>query len=388
MKKLPSLLLALLTGVSASGQNASNTINSFAFDLYKGLEFDESDNLVYSPFSIVPAFGMVTLGAKGETLNQLNTTFHFASNKKWHQTIGMLQRDILSSASDDIAITVANKAWMQNNYGILRTYRKNLKKSYKTSMYGVDFIKDPESSRKAINLAVEADTKRHIKNLLPQGSISELTRLVLTNAIYFKGKWKEPFEPEKTKERDFTLTDGSKVKHQFMSADKTFGYFKGDNYAALEMDYKGEDFSMIIVLPHEGTPLSKVENSFTDTKYNELINAIAPQKALVFIPKFTVESGFSMKRVLGEMGLTVPFTDNADFSGISGNKDLKISEAYHKAFIEVTEEGTKAAAATSVVVAMKSMPNLNVFDANRPFMFILRHKPTNTILFIGRVAKP
>lgn len=388
MKKLPSLLLALLAGVTASGQNASNTINSFAFDLYKRLKFDESENVVYSPFSIVPTFGMVTLGAKGETLNQLNTTFHFDSNKKWHQTIGMLQRDILSSASDDITITVANKAWMQNNYGVLRTYRKNLKKCYRAAMYGVDFIKDPESSRQTINQSVEADTKGHIKNLLPQGSISELTRLVLTNAIYFKGKWKEPFEPEKTKERNFTLTDGSMVKHQFMSSDKTFGYFKGDNYAALEMDYKGEDFSMIIVLPHEGTPLRKVEDSFTYAKYNELINAIAPQKTLVFIPKFTVESGFSMKKVLGEMGLTVPFTDNADFSGISGNKDLKISDAYHKAFIEVTEEGTKAAAATAVVVAMKSLPNFNVFDANRPFMFILRHKPTNTILFIGRVAKP
>lgn len=388
MKKLPSLLLALLAGLSASGQRASNTLNFFAIDLYKGLKFDESENVVYSPFSIVPAFGMVTLGAKGETQKQLNTTFHFDSNKKSHQTIGMLQRDILSSASDDVTITVANKAWMQKEYGILGSYRKNLKKYYRAAMYRVDFIKDSELSRQIINQSVESDTKGHIKNLLPQGSISELTRLVLTNAIYFKGKWKEPFEPEKTKERDFSLTDGSKVKHQFMSADKTFGYFKGDNYAALEMDYKGEDFSMIIVLPHEGTPLSKVENSFTDTKYNELINAIAPQKTLVFIPKFTVESGFSMKKVLGEMGLTVPFTDNADFSGISGNKDLKISEAYHKALIEVSEEGTKAAAATAVVVAMKSMPNFNVFDANRPFMFILRHKPTNTILFIGRVAKP
>lgn len=388
MKKLSSLLLALLTGFVASGQNHSNTINSFAFDLYKGLKFDESENMVYSPFSIVPAFGMVTLGARGETLKQLNTTFHFGSNQKFHQSLGILQRNILSSSSDNITLSATNKAWIQKGYKTLSTYRKNIKKKYKAVIYGVDFVNDPENSRETINLAIESDTKQQIKNLLPQGSISELTRLVLTNAIYFKGKWKEPFEPEKTKERDFTLSDGSKVKHQFMSANKTFGYFNGDNFAALEMDYKGEEFSMIIVLPHEGTSLTKVENSFTDTMYEELINAIDPQKTVVFIPKFTVESGFSMKKVLGEMGLTIPFSDNADFSRISRNKDLKISDAYHKAFIEVSEEGTKAAAATAVVVAMKSMPNFNVFDANRPFMFILRHKPTNTILFIGRVAKP
>lgn len=388
MKKLSSLVLALLTGAAANGQNASSAINSFAFDLYKGLKVSESDNLVYSPFSITPAFGMVTLGAKGETLKQLNATFHLGNEPKVHQSIGMLQRDILSSTSDDITITVANKAWIQNDYSILRTYRKNLKKYYKAAMYRVDFINEPELSRQTINLAVESDTRRYIKNLLPQGSINELTRLVLTNAIYFKGKWNEPFEPEKTKERDFTLADGSKVKHQFMSADKTFGYFKGDNFAALEMDYKGENLSMIIILPAEGTPLKKIEESFTEAKFNDMVKSIEPQKTLVFIPKFTVESGFSMKKVLGEMGLTVPFSDDADFSGISGNKDLKVSDAYHKAYIEVSEEGTTAAAATAVVVAMKSMPNFNVFDANRPFMFILRHKATNTILFIGRVAKP
>lgn len=388
MKKLSSLVLALLTGAAANGQNASSAINSFAFDLYKGLKVSESDNLVYSPFSITPAFGMVTLGAKGETLKQLNATFHLGNEPKFHQSIGMLQRDLISSTSDDITITVANKAWIQNDYSILRTYRKNLKKYYKAAMYRVDFINEPELSRQTINLAVESDTRRYIKNLLPQGSINELTRLVLTNAIYFKGKWNEPFEPEKTKERDFTLADGSKVKHQFMSADKTFGYFKGDNFAALEMDYKGENLSMIIILPAEGTPLKKIEESFTEAKFNDMVKSIEPQKTLVFIPKFTVESGFSMKKVLGEMGLTVPFSDDADFSGISGNKDLKVSDAYHKAYIEVSEEGTTAAAATAVVVAMKSMPNFNVFDANRPFMFILRHKATNTILFIGRVAKP
>lgn len=131
MKKLSSLVLALLTGAAANGQNASSAINSFAFDLYKGLKVSESDNLVYSPFSITPAFGMVTLGAKGETLKQLNATFHLGNEPKFHQSIGMLQRDILSSTSDDITITVANKAWIQNDYSILRTYRKNLKKYYK-----------------------------------------------------------------------------------------------------------------------------------------------------------------------------------------------------------------------------------------------------------------
>jgi len=388
MKKLTSFVLAVLAGTVTHAQSASEAINTFAFDLYNGLKVGGNENLVYSPFSISPAFGMVTLGAKGETLKQLNATFHFDNKPRFHQSLGMLQLNLLSSTSDDITITVANKAWMQSDYSILRSYRKNLKKCYKAAMYRVDFIKDPELSRQTINLAVEYDTKQHIKNLLPQGSISELTRLVLTNAIYFKGKWKEPFEPEKTKERDFILSDGSRIKHPFMSTNKTFGYFKADNFTALEMDYTGEELSMLVILPKEGKPLNEFEKTFTIENYNEVVKAIEPQKTLVFIPRFTVESGFSMKKVLGEMGLTIPFSDEADFSGISGKKDLKISNAYHKAFIEVSEEGTTAAAATAVVVAMKSMPSFNVFDANRPFIFILRHKPTNTILFIGRLAKP
>jgi serpin B len=388
MKKFSSFILAVLAGTVTHAQSASESINTFAFDLYRGLKVGGNENLVYSPFSITPAFGMVTLGARGETLNQLNATFHFGNSPKFHQAVGKLQQSLIKSSSADITINVANKAWLQTDYKILKRYRCDLKGNYKTSLYKVDFINDPEAARKTINHAVEYDTQRHIKDLLPQGSISNLTRLVLTNAVYFKGKWKETFEPEKTKERDFTLADGSKTKHQFMSADKTFGYLKGTDFAALEMDYKGEELSMLLILPNEGKPLSEFEKAFTVEKYNEVVKAIEPQKTLVFIPRFTVESGFSMKKVLGEMGLTIPFSDDADFSGISGNKDLKISDAYHKAFIEVSEEGTTAAAATAVVVAMKSMPNFNVFDANRPFMFILRHKPTSTILFIGRVAKP
>ena len=153
------------------------------------------------------------------------------------------------------------------------------------------------------------------------------------------------------------------------------------------MYIKVQNLLIIILHPAEVTPLKIKEESFSEANFNDMVKSIEPQKTLVFIPKFTVESGFSMKKVLGKMGLTVPFSDDADFSGISGNKDLKVSDAYHKAYIEVSEEGTTAAAATAVVVAMKSMPNFNVFDANRPFMFILRHKATNTILFIGRVAK-
>ncbi len=388
MKRLTSLVLALLTGTVANAQNASEAVNSFAFDLYRNLKVDGNENLVYSPFSILPAFGMVTIGAKGETQKQLNATFHFGNDVRIHRNLGVLQRDISSSKSDAITISVANKAWLQTDYNILSGYRRNLKKLYRTSLYKVDFKSNPESSRQTINMAIEHDTKQLIKNLLPQGSIDNLTRLVLTNAIYFKGKWKEPFESEKTKERNFTLANGTTVKHPFMNADKTFGYVKGNDYAALEMDYKGDEFSMVIILPNEGIPLNEFESTFTIEKYDEVIKAFEPQKMLVFIPQFTVEGGFSMKKILNEMGLIVPFTDDADFSGISGNKDLKISDAYHKAFIEVSEEGTTAAAATAVVVAMKSMPNFNVFDANRPFLFILRHKPTNTILFIGRFAKP
>lgn len=388
MRRITSCLMALLATGIANAQKASDAINLFAVDLYRNVITDKSENIVFSPLSIAPAFAMVTLGAKGETLNQLNSTFHFEKGMDFHKSIGRLQRSILESSTDSVIITITNKVWLQKNYKTLSGYRKNLKKSYKAQMYQVDFIQNPEGSRQTINLDIEADTRGHIKELLPQGSISELTRLVLTNAIYFKGKWAQPFDPGKTSERSFYASPDNPIKHPFMTTDKTFGLAKGDNYTALELDYKDSKLSLIIILPNEATPIDEFEKRFTNELYSEITANLQPQKVLVFVPKFTIDYGFALKKILTPMGLTIPFSDNADFTGISGNKDLKISDAFHKAFIEVSEEGTTAAAATAVVVVMKSMPNFNVFDANRPFMFILRHKTTNTILFIGRFASP
>lgn len=388
MKRIASCLLALLTTGIASAQRASDAINLFAIDLYRNLDNDRTKNIVFSPLSIAPAFGMVTLGARGETLNQLNRTFHFGKGADFHKSIGRLQNSILESSTDSVIITITNKAWLQKDYKTLSSYRKSLKKSYKVQILQVDFIQNPEGSRQTINLNIEADTRGHIKNLLPEGSISTLTRLVLTNAIYFKGKWAQPFDPSKTSERNFYASTGKPTKHPFMTADKTFNLAKGDNYTAVELDYKDSKLSLIILLPSEETPIDEFEKRFTNELYREITANLQPQKVLVFLPKFTIDYGFALKKILTPMGLTLPFSDNADFTGISGNKDLKISDAFHKAFIEVSEEGTTAAAATAVVVAMKSMPNFNVFDANRPFMFILRHKTTNTILFIGRFASP
>ncbi|WP_288019969.1 serpin family protein [Tenuifilum sp.] len=388
MNKMKIMILALLTGTAAKAQTPSDAVNEFAFDLYRNLKTTESQNLVFSPFSISPAFGMVSLGANGETLNQLNSTFHFKTGKEFHKGLGNLQREVLKSANDSVTINITNRVWIENSYRVRRKFRCNLKRTYGAKFAKADFVTNPENSRLQINKTIEDDTHEFIKNLLPERSISNLTRLVLTNAIYFKGKWEEPFNPKKTKERGFFPANSNKQMHPFMNADKTFGYYKGKNFAALEMDYKGGELSMIIVLPDESLSLEKFEIDFNLKTYNEIVENIKPQKTLVFIPKFSIESGFTMKKTLYSMGMSIPFSDDADFSGISGKKDLKISNAFHKAFIEVSEEGTTAAAATAVVVAMKSMPNFNVFDANRPFIYILRHKPTNTIMFMGKLVSP
>ncbi len=388
MKKISIFLIMLITAGGAGAQKASESVNRFGFDLYQALSRTSTENIVFSPFSISNAFGMVTLGARDETLSQLNSTFHFEKGLTFHKSLGNIQNRVQKSTSDSVVASITNRVWIEQSYSVLRKYKRGLKKGYGATIHKADFINAPDASRLSINQVIETDTRGYIKNLLPEGSINKLTRLVLTNAIFFKGKWSQPFNPKKTSERYFTNLAGNKLKHPFMSAEQTFGFYRGSNYSALEMDYKGNKLSMIIVLPNDTTPFLEFEKNFSYTQYHELIGKIEPQKTLVFIPKFTIETDFAMKKMLQAMGLIAPFNDSADFSGISGYSNLKISDAYHKAFIEVSEEGTTAAAATAVVIAMKSMPNFNVFDANRPFIYILRHKPTNTILFIGRFVSP
>lgn len=391
MKQIRLTLLMLAISGIVTAQNASQSVSEFAFDFFKYASEGNDKNVVFSPFSISPTLGMVALGAKGETEQQISKVFHFdINNADFQSQMGKLHGNISSSAGDSTEINIANRIWVENTYKINCKYSKKLKKQFKAQMHKTDFIGSPEPARLNINKTIEADTKEYIKDLLPQGSIDNLTRLVLTNAIYFKGKWEINIDPEKTKDRDFTLSDGKKIQCPTMYVNDNFKVFEARTYKALQMNYKGGKLSMLIILPNEDIKMRDFQEKMNYDLYKQTVAGLENNgKIKVYLPKFKITTNFEMKETLSKMGMPIAFSNEADFSGISKKNDLKISNVYHKAFIEVSEEGTTAAAATAVVMVMKSaFSPQNMFVANRPFIYILHDNDTQTILFMGKVEVP
>ncbi|MGE0078470.1 MAG: serpin family protein [Bacteroidales bacterium] len=389
MKKITSISAFLISIVACNAQQPSESVSKFAFDLYRNVSKDKSENIVFAPFSISPAFSMVYLGTKDESEKQISQVFYFPRNQSsFHSSMGKLQSKIQSDAGNAVDISITNRVWMEKSYKVERQFKKSLQKSYKAKLGTLDFIGQPEQSRVEINKVVETDTKHFIKNLLPQGSISDLTRLVLTNAIYFKGKWEKQFDPKKTTQRGFTLSSGDEIKCATMFVEDSMGYYVGNSYSAIQLNYKGKKLSMLILLPNENIKIADFEKELTFDLYKSTLANLENEKVAVLLPKFKIETGLSLKSTLSDMGMPIPFSDAADLSGISGKKDLKISNAFHKAYIEVSEEGTTAAAATAVVIAMKSFMRKTEFIVNRPFIYILKHNDSNTTLFMGKVENP
>lgn len=391
MKQIRLTLSLLAISGIATAQNASQSVSEFAFDFFKQASDGNNKNVVFSPFSISPTIGMVALGAEGETEQQISKVFHFdLNNADFQSQMGKLQTTISSSATDSTEINIANRIWIENTYKIRCNYSKQLKKQFKAEIHKTDFIGSPEPSRLNINKTIESDTKDYIKDLLPQGSIDDQTRLVLTNAIYFKGKWDINIDPQKTSDREFTLSDGKKIKCPTMYVNDEFKIFESSSYKALQMDYKGKKLSMLILLPNEDINFADFQEKMNYDLYKTTVAGLGNKgKIKVYLPKFKITTSFEMKDALSKMGMPIAFSNGADFSGISKKNDIKISNVYHKAFIEVSEEGTTAAAATAAVMVMKSgYAPQNMFVANRPFIYILHDNETQTILFMGKVEVP
>lgn len=389
MKKIAILSVILIAVVACKAQQPSESVSKFAFDLYKNVSRDKSENVVFAPFSLTPAFGMVALGAKAETAMQMSQVLYFPmSDRLFHIGMGRLQAKIQKDAESNVDICITNRVWMEETFKVNRQYKKSLQKSYKAKVALTSFINQPEPSRIKINKEIESDTKNYIKDLLPEGSITDLTRLVLTNAIYFKGKWEKEFDPKRTSQRDFKLSSGETIQCATMFVEDSMGYFTSENYDAIQLNYKGGKLSMLVLLPNESVKMAEFEKGLNIELYNQTLAGLEREKVAVLLPKFKIETGLSLKKTLSEMGMPIAFSDDADLSGISAKNDLKISDAFHKAFIEVSEEGTTAAAATAVVVAMKSFVRKTEFIVNRPFIYILKHNGSNTILFMGKVENP
>lgn len=255
----------------------------------------------------------------------------------------------------------------------------------------VDFVNDlnREKARNEINKWVEDRTNQKIKELIQKGDLTSLTRLVLVNAIYFKGKWKYTFNKKETKEIPFFVDEKRTSKVPMMHQVNDFNYYEDKDLQAIELPYSGDELSMIVILPKERT-LSKLEKNLNYTLLDKISTNMAKEKIEVYFPKFKIEKRYILNEPLIKLGMSDAFDDMlADFSGMTGSRDLYISKVIHQSFIEVNEEGTEAAAATAVIMSGKSISlGPKIFKADHPFLFFIIHKPTNTILFMGRFIEP
>ena len=369
--------------------------SAFAFDLYQALRGEEG-NLFYSPYSISLALAMTYAGARGETEQQMADTLKFLlSQDVLHPAFNSLdillgQRGEGAQGKDEegFRLNIVNAIWGQKDYEFLDEFLDVLAENYGAGLRLVDFINETEKSRVAINDWISDQTEGRIEDLIPQGVITILTRLVLTNAIYFNAAWEYPFDEDATYNGPFYLLDGSEVTVPMMRQTESFGYAEGDGYKVVELPYDGLELSMVILLSEEGQ-FEAFEGSLDATLVEAIIEDLESQEVALTMPKFEFESEFSLKQTLAAMGMPIAFTDMADFSGMTGVRDLRIAEVIHKAFVSVDEAGTEAAAATAVIMELTAMPEEPVeVTIDHPFIFLIRDIETGTILFVGRVVNP
>jgi serpin B len=366
----------------------------FALELYGKLRGKEG-NLFLSPYSISTALAMTSGGARGKTLEQMTAVLHLPDQKELHPAMASLIRQVNGEPGKKrgYQLKTANALWGQQGHPFLPAFLKLQKDHYGAGLRQVDFKGDAEGARKTINAWVERQTEKKIKDLLPRGILDSMTRLVLTNAIYFKGDWQFQFKKDATREQPFHLADGGTVKVPLMYQQGRFGYFETKAFQALEMPYTGKHLSMVVLLPRKADGLPALERDLTPANLAPWLRGLRQRVVRVYFPRYKLTSQFALKPTLQAMGMELPFSRaSADFSGMDGKKDLYISAVVHKAFVDVNEKGTEAAAATGVVVKAKSArkdpPTTPVFRADRPFVFLIRDTRNGSVLFLGRLVKP
>lgn len=366
--------------------------NRFALQLYQKLR-TSGENLFFSPYSISSALAMTYSGARGDTATQMAETLHFPIEQDaLHPAFANLAthfQDI--QANGNVTLNIANALWIQQGFDLLDAFVHVIKEHYQAGVFQVNFQEAHEEIRAEINAWVAEQTNQKIKDLLAPGTLSALTRLVLTNAIYFKGNWATQFDKEQTQEESFWLTPEKDVKLSMMYRRGSFKYAKDERIQVLQLPYAGEEISMVILLPRAKDGLADMETQFTLEDLTRWIDQSSLREVEVLLPKFTLTSQFSLADTLKAMGMSVAFSENADFSGMEASKSLSISDVIHKAFVEVNEEGTEAAAATAVIIGVTSVAEpqpIPVFRADHPFMFLIRDNQNGSLLFCGRIMNP
>jgi serpin B len=377
---------------AADAQTLSADNEAFAFAAYHQLKRD-SDNLVFSPISISVALAMTYAGAAGNTAAEMATALHFSlPPATLHPAFDALALALasrgqgpLDAGVEPVQLSMVNATWAQQDYVLREDYLDTLAAYYGAGVNLMDFVREPEPSRQLINDWVAEQTEDKIQDLLPPGSISPATVLVLTNAIYFKAAWMHPFPPEQTFDREFTRLDGTQVTTKMMSNGGMTRALATADLKAIALPYQDERLSLLVVVPEPGA-FDTVEAALGGPWLDDIVAGLTLQDAGYSIPRFTINTSAPVKDALMALGMKAAFEGSADFSGIDGTRRLVVQDVLHKAFIAVGEKGTEAAAATGVIVG-GNVPKFSLL-ANRPFFYFLRDEPTGAILFMGRVMDP
>jgi serpin B len=373
--------------------------NRFSYDLYQQLAYGpgaSGGNIFFSPYSISSALAITYEGARGNTADEIRSVFHFPADDTARRQGFASINGVINSRDAGYSLNTANALWADKSFAFLPAYTVIAGQWYSANTTNLDFASQPDDSRIAINNWVEEMTNNKIRDLLPQDSVSSQTRLVITNAVYFKGTWEMQFDANITQDAGFQVSASNTTTVRMMQrtdSDARYPYAENDDVQLLEMPYahsSGAGLSMIVLLP-KGDNLSAAEQYLSPENLSLLEQSASTRQVEVFFPKFQLDTQYSLPAVLSEMGMPTAFTASADFSGMDGRRDLLINDVVHKAYVDVNEEGTEAAAATGVVVnqmAVRQESPVPVFRADHPFVFLIRDDNTGTVLFMGRVTNP
>jgi len=371
--------------------------SAFGFDFFQQVRVEQS-NQFFSPLSLSTALAMTYGGARGSTAEQMAQVMHFnLPPEQFHPAFNALDLQLHQGSQDQadsqpFQLDVSNSIWGQKEHPFKPEFLDLLAQNYGAGLRLADFIQDAEGARKEINDWVSEKTRERIQDLIPQGGVDDSTRLVLANAIYFKADWLYPFEANNTTDIPFFLLDGSQVQVKTMSFDQpeTLPYYKGDGLEAVELPYVGEEVSMWVLVPDSGQ-LAALESGFDLVQMERIRSESHGTELQLLLPKFEYTVAYELSDLLAEMGMPDAFCAGApDFSVMDETGDLCIDKIFHKAFVAVDEKGTEAAAASAVVMkelSMKAQEQI-VLRVDRPFLFLIRHRPSGSILFIGRVLDP
>jgi serpin B len=366
--------------------------NRFALDLYARLRTGPSDNLFFSPGSLSTALAMTYAGAKGQTAEQMAQVLHARlPQEKLHRAFGDLPRYWgVGGKGRGYRLSVANRLWGQQGSHFQRGFLDLTREHYGAELALVDFARQPDQARQWINAWIEEQTQDKIQDLIPPGVLGPMTRLVLTNAIYFKGDWTEPFRKEMTQVSPFHISTSQKTEVPLMYQQDDFRYWEGGGLKVLELPYSEGDLAMLVLLPDETDGLPALEAKLTADNLSRWQSGLRKREVRVLLPRFKLDSQFQLAEVLKAMGMTRAFTPGeADLTGMSSEQELFLSAVIHKAFVDVNEEGTEAAAATGVEVkTVAAIEGPAVFRADHPFVFLIRDNRTGSILFLGRLVNP